>query len=126
MNRRRFLLSTAGALGGAAALLYAPLVPGQEFEQFVAGKLGISEELATAMLDRARAFYGTAEYEARAAAFAVAFRDPVGALVPDWAQRKAAAPLVEPMFAAQAAALAYSEDSPEPITAPCRGLIPVG
>jgi hypothetical protein len=125
VNRRRFLLSAAGVLGGAAALIYAPLVPGKEFEQFVAAKLGISEELASAMLERARATYGAAEYEARATAFAVAFREPVGALVPDWGQRKAAAPLIEPMFSTQAAALAYAEDSPEPIVASCSGLIPV-
>jgi hypothetical protein len=125
MNRRRFLLAAAGAAGGVAAVMYAPLVPGREFEQFVAGKLGIGEELAVAMLERARSYYGTAEYDLRAAAFAVAFRGPVAALVPDGAQRRAVESLIEPMFSTQAAGLAYAQDDPVPIIEACSGLIPV-
>ncbi len=125
MNRRTFLLSAAGAIGAGTALIYGPLVVGQEFEQFVAGELGISDELAAAMLERARDSYSQLEYEAHAAAFAAAFRGPAAALVPSAAKRAAAESLIEPMLSTQAAGLAYAEDSAEPLVAPCAGLVPV-
>ncbi len=124
MRRRTFV---ALGLGTAGALLVAPyvaLVPGEEFEQMVAAKLGIETALAAQLLDRARAEYGDAEYDARAAAFAFAVRDPAALVLPDGLRERAISSLLEPMLSAPAASLAYGVTGVDPGGyAPCAGLV---
>jgi glycosyltransferase involved in cell wall biosynthesis len=123
--RRRTLIGLGlGAAGAAVVAPYAVLVPGDEFEELVAGRLGIEPELAAQLLERARVSYGDAEYEARAAAFAFAVRDPVALLLPDGVRERAVSSLLEPMLSEPAASLAYAITGTDPGgLAPCAGLV---
>lgn len=123
MRRRTFVALGASAAGVAVAAPYAALIPGDEFEQLVASRLGIEPELARQLLERARAEYGDAEYDARAAAFALAVRDPVAIVMPEGARRKAIDGLLEPMLSAPAANLAYAVTGSDPDSPACSGLV---
>jgi glycosyltransferase involved in cell wall biosynthesis len=124
MRRRTFVALGAGAAGIAVAAPYAALVPGEEFEQLVASRLGIEPELAAQLLQRAREQYGDAEYDARAAAFALAVRDPAASVMPEEVRRKAIDGLLAPMLSAPASNLAYAITGVDPGGhAPCSGLV---
>ena len=124
--KRRTLLGLGLGVAGAALLApYLALLPGEEFEQLVASKLGIEPELAAQLLERARMAYGDAEYDARAAAFAFAVRDPTALLLPDGLRESAVSSLVEPMLSKPASSLAYAVTGSDPGgSAPCAGLVP--
>jgi starch synthase len=123
IRRRTFVALGAGAAAVAVAAPYAALIPDGEFEQLVASRLGIDAELAKQLLARAREEYGDAEYAARAAAFALAVRDPAAAVMPEGARRKAVDGLLEPMLSAPAANLAYAITGNDPGSAACAGLV---
>jgi hypothetical protein len=124
MRRRTFVAAGVGVAGVALAAPYAVLVAGEEFEQLVASRLGIEPELAKQLLQRARESYGDAEYEARAAAFALAVRDPAATVMPDDVRRKAIDSLIAPMLSAPASNLAYAITGVDPGgNAPCSGLV---
>lgn len=123
MRRRTFVALGAGAAGLAVAAPYAVLSVGEEFEQLVASRLGIEPELAAQLLERAREEYGDAEYDARAAAFALAVRDPVAAVLPDGVRQRAIDGLLEPMLSAPAANLAYAVTGSDPGSPACAGLL---
>jgi glycosyltransferase involved in cell wall biosynthesis len=123
MRRRTFVALGAGAVGAALAAPYAVLAFGEEFEQLVASRLGIEPELAGQLLARAREEYGDAEYDARAAAFALAVRDPVAAAMPDGVRQKAIDGLLEPMLSAPAANLAYALTGTDTGSPACTGLL---
>jgi hypothetical protein len=108
VNRRGFLAAGAGVVAAAAAAPYAPLVVGDEFESFVAGRLGLDSEVAAALLDDLRERLGDGEYDLRAAAFALALRRPYAALVPEGPRRSAVARFVEPLLSAPPQRLAYA------------------
>lgn len=127
MKRRTFVVLGAGAAGIALAAPYLVLIPDDEFEQLVASKLGIETALAKQLLEGTRSQYGDAEYEARAAAFAFAVRDPAAAVLPDSVRQKAVSSFVEPMFSRPAANLGYAiTGTAPPYPAPCAGLVPAG
>ncbi|HXS47885.1 MAG TPA: glycosyltransferase, partial [Solirubrobacterales bacterium] len=127
MKRRTVVAFGAGAAGVALAAPYLVLLPDDEFEQLVASKLGIESELAGQLLEHARQRYGDAEYEARAAAFAFAVRDPAAAVLPGSLREKAVLSLIEPMLSTPSAALAYAITGSEPrYPAPCAGLVRSG
>lgn len=124
IKRRTFVAIGAGAAGLAVAAPYLLLLPDDEFEQLVASRLGIEASLAGQLLGNARRQYGDSEYEARAAAFAFAVRDPAAAVLPESVRRKAVASLVEPMLAPPAASLGYGVTGTAPAyPAPCSGLV---
>jgi len=123
VRRRTFLALGAGAAAVAVATPYAALIPDQEFEQLVASRLGIDAELARQLLARAREEYGDAEYDARAAAFALAVRDPAATVMPEGARRKAVDGLLEPMLSAPASNLAYAVTGSDPGSPACAGLV---
>ncbi len=123
LRRRTVLALGTGAAAVAVAAPYAALVPDQEFEQLVADQLGIDAELAKQLLARAREQYGDAEYDARAAAFALAVRNPVSAVMPESARRKAVDSLLEPMLSEPAANLAYTLTGTDPGSPACSGLV---
>lgn len=123
MRRRTFVALGAGAAGVAVAAPYAVLAVGDEFEQLVADRLGIEPELAKQLLQRAREEYGATEYDARAAAFALAVRDPVALVMPEEARRKAIDGLLEPMLSPPAANLAYAVTGSDPGVPACSGLV---
>ncbi|HET6998419.1 MAG TPA: glycosyltransferase family 4 protein [Solirubrobacterales bacterium] len=123
MRRRTFVALGAGAAGVAVAAPYAVLAVGDEFEQLVASRLGIEPELAAQLLKRAREEYGDTEYDARAAAFALAVRDPVAIVMPDEVRRKAIDGLLEPMLSPPAANLAYAVTGRDPGAPACAGLV---
>lgn len=107
MNRRAFLGAGVGVLAAAVAAPYAPLLAGDEFEAFAAGQLGMEEAAALETLARLRERLGDAEYDQRAAAFAVALRAPYGGLVPGGLRRAAIERFVGPLFAEPPDRLAY-------------------
>jgi hypothetical protein len=123
VNRRRFLLAGVGAATVIVAAPYAPLVVGDQFEAFVAGRLGLDEEVATALLENLRERLGDWEYDQRAAAFSLALRRPYAALVPDGPRRSAIARFVEPLLSAAPLQLAYATDRVP--SASCGGLLRV-
>ena len=107
-TRRSFLLSGAGLAGGLGILLYGQFVLGDTFESFVGKKLGIDAALANDLLESARDQYGEAGYGLHAAAFALAMRDPLSALVPQDAKDRAIDGLVLPMLDSPSSRLAYA------------------
>jgi glycosyltransferase involved in cell wall biosynthesis len=123
LRRRTFVALGAGAAAVAAAAPYAALIPDDEFEQLVASRLGIDAGLARQLLERAREEYGDAEYDARAAAFALAVRDPAAAVMPEGARRRAVDGLLEPMLSAPASNLAYAITGSDPGSPACAGLV---
>jgi glycosyltransferase involved in cell wall biosynthesis len=124
ISRRLLLGLGLGAVGAAALAPYVALVPGEEFEQLVASRLGIEPALAAQLLERARESYGDTEYDLRAAAFAFAVRDPAALLLPDGVRERAVSSLVEPMLSEPAASLAYAITGDDPGgAAPCSGLV---
>lgn len=127
IKRRTVILAGAGAAGLALAAPYLVLLPDDEFEQLVGARLGIDAELARQLLDNARRHYGETEYEARAAAFAFAVRDPASALLPLSLRRKAVSSLIEPMLSPASANLGYAVTGTAPAyPAPCSGLVRAG
>ncbi|HEX4669359.1 MAG TPA: glycosyltransferase family 4 protein [Solirubrobacterales bacterium] len=122
MRRRTFVALGAGVAAVAIAAPYAVLLSDDEFERLVASRLGIEPKLAGQLLERARAQYGGAEYDARAAAFALAVREPVSSVLPSGARDKAIDGLIEPMLAAPAAVLAYTTTGSDPGSPACAGL----
>jgi glycosyltransferase involved in cell wall biosynthesis len=123
MRRRTFVALGAGAAGVALAAPYAVLLTDDEFEQLVAARLGIEPKLAGELLKRARTEYGDAEYDARAAAFALAVRNPAAAVLPDSAREKAISGLIEPMLSEPASSLAYAITGSDPGSPACAGLV---
>jgi glycosyltransferase involved in cell wall biosynthesis len=123
MRRRTFVALGTGAAAVAVAAPYAVLIPDDEFEQLVASRLGVDKELAKQLLQRAREAYGGTEYDARAAAFALAVRDPVAAVMPESARRKAVDGLLEPMLSEPASNLAYAVTGSDPGSPACAGLV---
>jgi hypothetical protein len=124
IRRRTFVAVGAGVAAVAVVAPYVALIPDDEFEQLVASSLGIEPELAGQLLVRARDEYGGAEYDARAAAFALAVRDPAAAVLPDGAREKAISGLVDPMLGAPAASLAYAITGSDPGSpGACAGLV---
>jgi hypothetical protein len=107
----------------AVAAPYAALVPDDQFEQLVADRLGIDAELARQLLARAREEYGDARYDAHAAAFALAIRNPVSAALPESARRRAVDGLLEPMLSEAASNLAYAVTGSDPGSPACAGLV---
>ena len=124
MRRRTFVAIGAGAAGVALAAPYLLLLPDDEFEQLVASKLGVETALAKQLLEGVRSHYGETEYEARAAAFAFAVRDPAAAVLPDSIREKAVSSFIEPMFSRPAANLGYAiTGTAPPYPAACAGLV---
>lgn len=124
IKRRTVVAVGAGAVSVALVAPYVVLIPGDEFEKLVAGHLGIDASLAGQLLKRARAEYGDAEYDARAAAFALAVRDPAATVLPDSAREKAITGLVNPMLGAPAASIAYAITGTDPGNpGACAGLV---
>jgi glycosyltransferase involved in cell wall biosynthesis len=123
LRRRTVVALGTGAAAVAVAAPYAALIPDDEFEQLVADRLGIDSKLAKQLLARAREEYGDAEYDARAAAFALAVRDPVAAVMPEGARRKAVDGLLEPMLSEPASNLAYALTGSDPGSPACAGLV---
>ena len=123
-TRRGFLLSGAGLAGGLGILLYGQFVLGDTFENFVGKKLGIDGALANDLLDRARHHYGDAEYGLHAAAFALAMRAPISALVPQGAKDRAIDGLVLQMLDTPSSQLAYAGYGDERArSGACTGLV---
>jgi glycosyltransferase involved in cell wall biosynthesis len=123
MRRRTFVGIGIGVAGLALAAPYALLLTDDEFEQLVASHLGIDQELAEQLLERARENYGEAEYDAHAFTFALAVRAPAATVMPHDAREKAIEGLLEPMLSAPASNLAYATNGSDPgPPAPCGGL----
>lgn len=127
IRRRTLIAAGAGVAGVAVAAPYLLLLPDDEFERLVAARLGIEPKLAGELLERAKAQYEGAEYDARAAAFAFAVRDPAAAVLPSGVREKAISGLVEPMLSTPAASLAYAITGTDPgYPAACAGLVRAG
>lgn len=123
-TRRGFLLSGAGLAGGLGILLYGQFVLGDNFESFVGKKLGIDAALANDLLEAARHSYGEAEYALHAAAFALAMRSPLSALVPQGAKDHAIDGLVLRIVDSPSSSLAYAGYGAERArSTACTGLV---
>jgi hypothetical protein len=123
LSRRKLLALGGATVLAAAAAPYVVLAPGDEFEEFVANAIGMDLEQTVTLLESVRNEYGTPEYEARAAAFALALRDPAAAIAPDGSRRSAIRAFLDPMFETPAAALAFATKRDNPDAEQCGGLI---
>jgi hypothetical protein len=123
ITRRRFAIAGLAGAGAAAAAVYAPLAVGDGFEQLVASRLGVDDELAAALLAGVREHYGDVDYDAHAARFALSFKAPTSWLVPDSVKRAAAESLMQPMFGEPASNLAYAMTGRDPLQKSCAGLL---
>jgi hypothetical protein len=123
LTRRKLLVLGGATVAAAAAAPYLALVPGREFEEFVADAIGMDVEQAVILLERVRSEYGTPEYEARATAFALALRDPAAAVAPDGFRGSAIRAFLDPMFETPAATLAYTTARGNPEAEQCGGLV---
>lgn len=124
MLTRRKLIALGGATAAAAlAAPYLALVPGREFEEFVADALGLDVQQTVILLERVQDEYGRPEYEARATAFALALRDPAAAVAPDGFRGSAIRAFLDPMFETPAATRAFTTESGNPAVEECGGLV---
>jgi hypothetical protein len=125
LSRRRLFVGGAVVAGAAAtAGWYGTALIGEGFEAHVARVLGTDEELARALVERARAeFGGTFEWEMLQ--FVAATRFP-GTELPAGAREDAVRNMLEAMFNSAAGRAAYAERiTPDQLTAPCPGLGPL-
>jgi hypothetical protein len=124
-SRRRLIIG-GGVVAGAVAAggWYGTALVGEGFELHVADVLGTDEELARALVERARAeFGGTFEWEMLQ--FVAATRFP-GTELPAGAREDAVRNMLEAMFNSAAGRAAYAERiTPDQLTAPCPGLGPL-
>jgi glycosyltransferase involved in cell wall biosynthesis len=123
MRRRTFIAIGAGVVGVGLIAPYVPLLTDDQMTKLVASHLGIEEELAAKMLERVHDEYGRMSYDAHAAAFALAVRNPAAAVLPESVRRKAIDGIVEPMLSAPAASLAYAVTGSDPGAPACAGLV---
>jgi hypothetical protein len=123
LTRRRLLALGGATVVAAVAAPYVVLAPGDEFEEFVADAIGMDLEQTVRLLERVRNEYGTPEYEARAAAFALALRDPAAAIAPDGFRGSAIRAFLDPMFETPAATLAFATKRGNPDAEQCGGLV---
>jgi hypothetical protein len=123
LTRRKLLALGGATVAAAAAAPYLALVPGREFEEFVADALGMDVQQTVILLERVRSAYGTPEYEARATAFALALRDPAAAVAPDGFRASAVRAFLDPMFETPAATRAFTTEGGNPAAEECGGLV---
>ena len=123
MRRRTFVAVGVGTFAAALVAPYLQLAPGDNFEQLVANELGIDVDLASQLLEAVRDEYGGAEYDARAAAFGLAVRNPAASIVPSRFRESAIKGLIEPMFSTPSATLAYAVTGDDPAAKACAGLV---
>jgi hypothetical protein len=123
---RRSLLIGGGvvATGAAATGWYASALTDGGFERHVANVLGTDEELARALVERARReFAGSFEWEKLQ--FLAATRFP-GTELPAGAREEAVRTMLEAMFNSAAGRAAYADRiTPDQLVAPCPGLGPL-
>jgi hypothetical protein len=121
-SRRRLLIGGGVVLGGAAAAgWYATALVGDGFERHVADVLGTNEELASALVERARREYG-GSFEWEMLQFVAATHFP-GTELPAGAREDAVRNMLEAMFNSAAGRAAYADCiTPDQLVAPCPGL----
>jgi hypothetical protein len=123
---RRNLLIGGGvvATGAATAGWYTSALTDGGFERHVANVLGTDEELARALIERARReFAGSFEWEKLQ--FLAATRFP-GTELPAGAREQGVRTMLEAMFNSAAGRAAYADHiTPDQLVAPCPGLGPL-
>jgi hypothetical protein len=120
---RRTLLIGGGvvASGAAAAGWYSSALIADGFERHVADVLGTDEELASALVDRARREFG-GSFEWEKLQFLAATSFP-GTELPAGARETAVRNMLEAMFNTAAGRAAYADCiTPDQLVAPCPGL----
>jgi hypothetical protein len=122
---RRRLLIGGGVVAGAAAVgWYGTALIGDGFERHVADVLGTDEELARALVERAREAFGGA-FDWEAFQFVAATRFP-GSELPAGIRGEAIEHMVEAMVGGPAGSAAYAgRITPDDLLSPCPGLGPI-
>ena len=124
LTRRRLLAAGVAGAVGAAGVGYGRFALGDEFEEHVADVLGISVEMASGLLARARDAVGDVEYGVRAAAFLAATTSPSRALMPHAARESGVHGLLRLMLEGSAGNIAYMGLRPKaPRRLACAGLL---
>ena len=124
LSRRQALAAGGGLAGAAAVGGIGALVVFDEFEDHLAGVLGISPELARELATQARDRLGGAEYELRAAAFFAATA-PGSGLLPTGVREAGVRRLLGAMINSHPENTAYVGLLPAAdLAAPCAGLGP--
>jgi hypothetical protein len=125
-SRRRLLIGggVVVASGAAAAGWYGTALVGDGFERHVAEVLGTDEELARALVERARQEFG-GSFEWEMLQFVAATRFP-GTELPTGARQDGVRTMLEAMFNSAAGRAAYADRiTPDQLVAPCPGLGPI-
>lgn len=122
LTRRRLVAGGVAGAGAAAAAGYGRYAVGDEFEEHVAGVLGISVASARSLLEHARGRLGDEKYRLHAAAFVTATTFPGETVLPESARRRAVQRFVGNLVADQRdglVALGLQISAP----GPCQGLL---
>jgi hypothetical protein len=123
LTRRRAIAAGAAGVAALGTGWYARFGLGDEFEEHVAGVMGIDTARATMLLERTRERLGDTEYDLRAAAFLAATTFP-GDLLPAGAGRaRAVQQLVGKMLERRADVMLYLGELDRPPDDDCQGLL---
>jgi hypothetical protein len=110
------------AAGVATAGWYGPVLIGDGFERHVARVLGTDEDLARALVEKARGQFG-GSFEWEALQFVAATRFPGSEVMPAGIREEAVSNMVEAMFNSAGGKAAYAERiTPDQLLQPCPGL----
>jgi hypothetical protein len=122
-TRRRFL--AGGALVAAAVVGggYGRYAIGDEFEEHLAGVIGVPVATASAMTRAAQTRFGGADWDLHAGAFVAATTWPGQWALPDSVRRKAIRSMVERLILDIGDGIGYAGLRAFPAGRPCAGLV---
>jgi hypothetical protein len=123
-TRRRVVIGGAAGVGVVATAGYGRFAVGDEFEEHVAGVLGISTAAAQVLLDGARETLGSERYRVHAAAFLAATTFPGEQVLPADVRERAVERFIGNMLFTQIDRL-IALGLQTRLTGPCRGLLRV-
>jgi hypothetical protein len=122
LSRRQLLIGGGVAAGAATAGWYGSVLIGDGFERHVANVLGIDDELAGALVEKARDQLG-GSFEWEALQFVAATRFPGTELMPAGIREEAVRHVVEAMLGDAPGRAAYADRiTPDQLLSPCPGL----
>jgi hypothetical protein len=123
LTRRRLLGGGAVIVAAAAVGGYGRYALGDEMEGHVAGVLGVSEDVASHLLARARGRLSSVEYDARAAAFVAATTFPGAELMPTDVRERAVRGLLREAIASSSENIVYLGLQRDLSSGACTGLV---
>ena len=123
MTRRKKLAGTGAAFAAVGFGLWGRFAFGDNFEEHVADRLGLDQEIATGLLADMRSRTGSAEYDVRASGFLFATTEPSQTLMPGNIRDQTVRSYVGPLFGGLVTALTYAGLRDNTTYTPCEVLV---